>query len=42
MMKTSGLDWLFIDLEHRPMSIDFATTIAVAAPPRSRRCPCFN
>jgi 4-hydroxy-2-oxoheptanedioate aldolase len=31
MMKTSGYDWLFIDLEHGPMSIEFATTIAVAA-----------
>jgi 2-keto-3-deoxy-L-rhamnonate aldolase RhmA len=31
MMKTSGFDWLFIDLEHGPMSIEFATTIAVAA-----------
>ncbi len=25
MMKTAGYDWLFIDLEHGPMSIDFAT-----------------
>ncbi len=31
MMKTSGFDWLLIDLEHGPMSIEFATTIAVAA-----------
>ena len=31
MMKTAGYDWLFIDLEHGPMSIDFATTLAVAA-----------
>jgi 2-keto-3-deoxy-L-rhamnonate aldolase RhmA len=31
MMKTSGYDWLFIDLEHGPMSIEFATTLAVAA-----------
>jgi 2-keto-3-deoxy-L-rhamnonate aldolase RhmA len=26
-MKTSGFDWLFIDLQHGPMSIAFATTI---------------
>jgi 4-hydroxy-2-oxoheptanedioate aldolase len=31
MMKTCGFDWLFIDLEHGPMSIEFAATIAVAA-----------
>jgi hypothetical protein len=31
MMKTSGFDWLFISIEHGPMSIEFATTIAVAA-----------
>jgi 4-hydroxy-2-oxoheptanedioate aldolase len=31
MMKTAGYDWLFIDLEHGPMSIEFATTLAVAA-----------
>ena len=31
MMKTSGYDWLFLDLEHGPMSIEFAATIAVAA-----------
>src|SRR6478672_1221342 len=31
MMKTAGYDWLFIDLEHGPMSIDFAATLAVAA-----------
>ena len=31
MMKTSGYDWLFIDLEHGPMSIEFAATLAVAA-----------
>ena len=31
MMKTAGFDWLFIDLEHGPMSIEFATTLAVAA-----------
>jgi 2-keto-3-deoxy-L-rhamnonate aldolase RhmA len=30
MMKTADYDWLFIDLEHGPMSIEFATTIAVA------------
>src|SRR5260370_28764375 len=28
MMKTSGFDWLLIDLEHGPMSIEFATTVA--------------
>src|SRR3974377_709445 len=31
MMKTAGYDWLFIDLEHGPMSIEFAATLAVAA-----------
>ncbi len=31
MTKTAGYDWLFIDLEHGPMSIDFAATLAVAA-----------
>ena len=31
MMKTAGYGWLFIDLEHGPMSIEFATTLAVAA-----------
>ena len=31
MMKTAGYDWLFIDLEHGPMSIEFATTLAIAA-----------
>ncbi|MBV9859891.1 MAG: aldolase [Alphaproteobacteria bacterium] len=31
MMKTCGFDWLFIDLEHGTMSLEFATTIAVAA-----------
>jgi 4-hydroxy-2-oxoheptanedioate aldolase len=31
MMKTCGYDWLFIDLEHGPMSIEFAATLAVAA-----------
>src|ERR1700751_2488375 len=31
MMKTAGYYWLFIDLEHGPMSIDFAAPLAVAA-----------
>jgi 2-keto-3-deoxy-L-rhamnonate aldolase RhmA len=31
MMKTAGYDWLFIDLEHGPMAIEFAATLAVAA-----------
>jgi 2-keto-3-deoxy-L-rhamnonate aldolase RhmA len=31
MMKTSGFDWLFVDREHGPMSIEFAATLAVAA-----------
>lgn len=31
MMKSCGYDWLFIDLEHGTMSIEFASTIAVAA-----------
>src|SRR5437667_9806767 len=31
MMKTAGYDRLFIDLEHGPMSIEFAATLAVAA-----------
>ena len=31
MMKSCGFDWLFIDLEHGTMSLEFATTIAVAA-----------
>ena len=30
-MKTSGFDWLFMDLQHGPMSSAFATTIAGAA-----------
>jgi len=30
-MKTSGFDWLFIDLEHNSMSLDTAVQIAVAA-----------
>lgn len=30
-MKTAGYDWLFIDLEHSPISIDTAVQIAVAA-----------
>ena len=31
MMKTSGFDWLFIDLEHGPTSIETAFAISVAA-----------
>ena len=31
MMKTSGFDWLFIDLEHSTMSLDTAAQISVAA-----------
>ena len=31
VMQAAGYDWLFIDLEHGPMSIDFAATLAVAA-----------
>jgi len=31
MMKTAGFDWLFVDLEHGPMSIDTASQICVAA-----------
>ena len=31
IMKTADMDWLFIDLEHGPMSLDSATQIAVAA-----------
>ena len=30
-MKTAGYDWLFIDLEHSPISIDTAVNISVAA-----------
>jgi len=30
-MKTAGYDWLFIDLEHSPISIDTAVQISVAA-----------
>lgn len=30
-MKTSGYDWLFIDLEHSPISIETAVNISVAA-----------
>ena len=30
-MKTAGFHWLFIDLEHSPISIDTATQISVAA-----------
>ena len=31
MMKTAGFDWLFIDLEHGPSSVETAFTISVAA-----------
>src|SRR5690348_970014 len=31
ILKTSGYDWMFIDLEHGAMSLDQATQIAVAA-----------
>ena len=31
MLKTSGYDWLFLDLEHSPMSLDAASQISVAA-----------
>jgi 4-hydroxy-2-oxoheptanedioate aldolase len=31
MMKTCGYDWLFIDLEHGPFSIETATSLCVAA-----------
>ena len=30
-MKTSGFDWLFIDMEHNTMSVDMAAGISVAA-----------
>ncbi len=31
IMKTAGFDWLFIDLEHGPTSVETACSIAVAA-----------
>jgi len=31
MMKSAGFDWLFIDLEHGPSSVETAYTISVAA-----------
>jgi len=31
IMKTAGFDWLFIDLEHGPTSIETAASISVAA-----------
>ncbi|HZF24264.1 MAG TPA: aldolase/citrate lyase family protein, partial [Burkholderiales bacterium] len=31
VMKTAGFDWLFIDLEHGPTSVETAYSIAVAA-----------
>src|SRR5437899_1772976 len=30
-MKTAGFDWLFIDLEHGPLTLDTASQISVAA-----------
>ena len=30
-MKTSGYDWLFIDMEHNSMGIDIASQISVSA-----------
>ena len=30
-MKTAGLDWLFIDMEHNSMNLDTATQISVTA-----------
>src|SRR3981081_402833 len=31
ILKTSGYDWLFLDLEHGTMSLDTASQISVAA-----------
>ena len=31
IMKTSGYDWLFIDMEHNSMGVDIASQISVAA-----------
>jgi 4-hydroxy-2-oxoheptanedioate aldolase len=31
ILKTSGYDWVFLDLEHSPMSLDTASQISVAA-----------
>src|SRR5262245_16625119 len=31
IMKSAGYDWLFIDLEHGPTSVETAFTISVAA-----------
>jgi len=31
MMKTAGMDWLFIDLEHGPLTLDQTAQISVAA-----------
>src|SRR4051794_5528916 len=31
LMKTSGYDWLFLDLEHSAMTLDAAAQISVAA-----------
>ena len=33
IMKTAGYDWLFIDLEHGPSSVETAFTLSVAALP---------
>jgi len=30
-MKTAGFDWLFIDLEHNSMDVDFAVQLCIAA-----------
>lgn len=31
MMKTAGMDWLFIDLEHGPLTLDQTSQISIAA-----------
>lgn len=31
IMKTAGFDWLFLDLEHNPMSIETAAEMSIAA-----------
>jgi len=31
MMRTAGMDWLFIDLEHGPLTLDQTAQISVAA-----------
>ena len=30
IMKTSGYDWLFIDMEHNSMDVDIASQICIA------------